>query len=80
VLVKEISMDQLSSSLSDRVNYDEVACVRAREYLRAAEIPIDPEKMARYIMQLEGLPESDDPVEAEARYTAKCTRRCFATR
>ena len=59
-------MDQLSGSLSDRVHYDEAA--------RAAEITIDPEKMARYIMQLEGLPESDDSVEAGVRYTAKPTR------
>jgi len=52
-----------SSSLADR----------ARECLRsaAAEKPIwriNPDKLARHNISLEGLPESDDPKEAEARY------------
>jgi hypothetical protein len=52
-----------SSSLADR----------ARECLRsaAAETPIwriNPDKLARHNISLEGLPESDDPKEAEARY------------
>jgi len=52
-----------SSSLADR----------ARECLRnaAAETPIwriNPDKLARHYISLEGLPDSDDPKEAQARY------------
>jgi hypothetical protein len=63
-------MYYLSSSLSDRINYDESVRAWARECLRAAEVPvwkIDPDKLARHNI-LEGLPETDDPEEAEARY------------
>jgi len=64
-------MYYLSSSLSDRINYDESVRAWARECLRAAEVPvwkIDPDRLARHNIDLEGLPETDDPEEAEARY------------
>jgi len=64
-------MYYLSSSLADRINFDEVAHAWAYECLRAAEVPvweIDPEKLARHNIDLGGLPETDDPEEAEARY------------
>ena len=64
-------MYYLSSSLADRVRFDEDARIWARECLRAAEVPvwkIDPDRLARHNIDLEGLPETDDPEEAEARY------------
>jgi len=64
-------MYYLSSSLADRINYDEAVRAWAYECLRAAEVPvweIDPDKLARHNIDLEGLPETDDPEEAEARY------------
>jgi len=64
-------MYYLSSSLSDRINYDESVRAWARECLRAAEVlvwKIDPDRLARHNIDLEGLPETDDPEEAEARY------------
>jgi len=64
-------MYHLSSSPADRANYDEAVRAHARECLRSAatETPIwriNPDKLARRI--LEGLPASDNPKEAEARY------------
>jgi hypothetical protein len=66
-------MYHLSSSPTDRANYDEAVRNRARECLRnaAAEKPIwriNPDKLARDYISLEGLPDSDDPKEAQARY------------
>jgi len=66
-------MYHLSSSPTDRANYDEAVRNRARECLRsaAAETPIwriNPDKLARHYISLEGLPDSDDPKEAQARY------------
>ena len=64
-------MYYLSSSLSDRINYDEAVRIYAYESMRAAEVPvwqINPDKLARYCIKLEGLPKSDDPAEARARY------------
>jgi len=64
-------MYYLSSSLSDRINYDEAARAYARECMRGAEMPIreiDPVTLARHVIALEGLPETDDPEEAEARF------------
>ena len=65
-------MYHLSSSPTDRANYDEAVRNRARECLRsaAAETPIwriNPDELARHYI-LEGLPDSNDPKEAEARY------------
>jgi len=63
-------MYYLSSSLSDRIIYDEAAYAYACECLRAAEMPIrevDPVALARHVIALEGLAETDDPEEAEAR-------------
>jgi hypothetical protein len=62
-------MYHLSSSPTDRANYDEAVRAHARECLRSAatEVPIwriNPDKLAR--RTLEGLPASDK--EAEARY------------
>jgi hypothetical protein len=64
-------MYYLSSSLADRINYDEAVRIYAYETMRAAEVPvwqINPDKLARYCIKLEGLPKSDDPAEARARY------------
>ena len=64
-------MYYLSSSLADRINYDEAVRAWAYECLRAAEVPvwkIDPKRLARHNIKLGGLPESDDPAEAKARY------------
>jgi len=64
-------MYYLSSSLADRINYDEAVRIYAYESMRAAEVPIwqiNPDKLARYCIKLEGLPKSDDPAEARARY------------
>jgi len=64
-------MYYLSSSLADRIRFDEDARIWALECLRAAEVPvwkIDPDRLARHNIDLEGLPETDDPEEAEARY------------
>jgi len=64
-------MYYLSSSLADRVRFDEDARIWALECLRAAEVPIwkiNPKRLARHDIKLGGLPESDDPAEAKARY------------
>jgi len=64
-------MYYLSSSLADRVRFDEDAHIWALECLRAAEVPIwkiNPKRLARHDIKLGGLPESDDPAEAKARY------------
>jgi len=66
-------MYHLSSSPTDRADYDEAVRNHARECLRSAatETPIwriNPDKLARHYISLEGLPDSDDPKEAEARY------------
>jgi len=64
-------MYYLSSSLADRIRFDQDARIWALECLRAAEVPvweIDPDELARHNIDLEGLPETDDPEEAEARY------------
>ena len=64
-------MYYLSSSLADRINFDEAVRIYAYESMRAAEVPvwqINPDKLARYCIKLEGLPKSDDPAEARARY------------
>ena len=70
-------MYKLSSSLADRIRFDEEAFAYARECIRAAEIPIqdiDPVALARHVIELEGLPANDDPEEAEARFVdAFCT-------
>jgi hypothetical protein len=71
IVGKEVNMYYLSSSLADRANYDEAVRAWALECLRAAEIPIwqtDPDELARHNVELEGLPDTDDPEEAEARY------------
>jgi hypothetical protein len=68
---EEEHMYHLSGSLQDRVNYDEAVRAWARECLRASEVPlweINPDELARHVISLEGLPSSDDPAEAEARY------------
>jgi len=70
-ITKEEDMYYLSSSLSDRINYDESVRIYAYETMRAAEVPvwqINPDKLARYCIKLGGLPKSDDPAEARARY------------
>jgi hypothetical protein len=64
-------MYHLSSSLADRVRFDEAASAWAYECLRAAAVPIwkiDPKRLARHDIKLGGLPKSDDPAEAKARY------------
>jgi hypothetical protein len=64
-------MYYLSSSLADLVNYDKAVRAWAYECLRAAEVPvweIDPDESARHNIDLEGLPETDDPEQAEAHY------------
>jgi len=64
-------MYYLSSSLADRIRFDQAARAYAWECIRAAEMPIweiDPIALAQHVIELEGLPESDDPEEAEARY------------
>jgi len=64
-------MYYLSSSLADRIRFDEDARIWALECLRAAEVPIwkiNPKRLARHDIKLGGLPESDDPAEAKARY------------
>ena len=68
---KECKMYYLSSSLADRIRFDQAARAYAWECIRAAEMPIweiDPVALAHHVIELEGLPESDDPEEAEARY------------
>jgi len=71
------SMYKLSSSLADRIRFDEEAFAYARECIRAAEIPIqdiDPVALARHVIELEGLPDSDNQEEAETRFIdAFCT-------
>jgi hypothetical protein len=62
-------MYYLSSSLADRVRFDEDARIWALECLRNAGVPvweIDPDELARHI-DLEGLPKTDDLEEAKAR-------------
>jgi hypothetical protein len=64
-------MYYLSSSLADRIRFDQAARAYAWECIRAAEMPIweiDPVALAHHVIELEGLPDSDDPEEAEARY------------
>jgi len=64
-------MYYLSNSLSERYRFDQDARAYAYECLRAAEVSlseIDPIALAQYIIELEGLPESDDLPEAAARF------------
>jgi len=64
-------MYYLSKSRSDRVKYDKFVRAYARERLRAANLricEIDPVALARRIIKCEGLPETDDPEKARARY------------
>jgi hypothetical protein len=64
-------MYYLSKSRSDRVKYDKFVRAYARERLRAANLricEIDPIALARRIIKCEGLPETDDPEKARARY------------
>jgi len=71
ILSNVLNMYYISSSLADRIKYDEAVRAWAYECLRAAEVPvwkIDPDELARRNIALEGLPETDDPEEAEARY------------
>jgi hypothetical protein len=64
-------MYYLSKSRSDRAKYDKFIRAYARERLRAANLricEIDPVALARRIIKREGLPETDDPEKARARY------------
>ena len=63
-------MYHLSNSLSERCRFDQDARAYAYECLRAAGslTEIDPEALARHVIELEGLPDSDDLPEAAARF------------
>jgi len=84
IIKEDEMMYYLSSSPTDRICFDEVARARARESLRVAPIPlweIDPVALARYVIEREGLPTSDDPKYAESRYiNAFCQTRADVLR
>jgi len=79
IIKEDEMMYYLSSSPTDRIRFDEIAYARAREYMRAAPMPlwqIDPVALARCVIEREKLPPTDDPKYAESRYiNAFCQTR-----
>ena len=79
IIKEDEMMYYLSSSPTDRIRFDEIARARAREYMRAAPMPlwqIDPVALARCVIEREKLPPTDDPKYAESRYiNAFCQTR-----